>query len=244
MDLAVQAMSGVMSITGFPDNPPVKAGPAIADFNAGIHLYGGIVTALLERERTGIARSVEVSMFEAIYPTLASNIGLVGGEAKDQSPRTGNRHGGLSISPYNVYMCKDGHCAILANNQHQWEALVRYFDQAWAVDDPRYATMYERVKRMDEVDALVAAWVKEQPREEIFHGLVAVGVPCAPVRELPEVMRDEHLHARKSLVDIDHPIFGPLTLPTSPIIYEGVERGIRWPSRSLGEDQDSIAPDG
>ena len=89
---------------------------------------------------------------------------------------------------------------------------------------------------------MVAAWVKDRPKEEIFKGLVAVGVPCAPVRELGEVMRDAHLHARKALVDIDHPVYGPVTLPTSPIIYEGVPRDIRWPSRKLGEDQDSISP--
>lgn len=179
-------------------------------------------------------------MFEAIYPTLASNIGLIGGEASEQSPRTGNRHGGLSICPYNVYRCADGYCAILANNAHQWEALVRYFGQDWAITDPRYESMYERVKHMDEVDAMVSEWVRDRPREEIFKGLVAVGVPCSPVRELPEVMADEHLHARKALVEVDHPVYGPLILPTSPIIYEEVPRDIRWPSRKLGEDQDSI----
>ena len=110
MDLAIQAMSGVMNVTGYPDRPPVKAGPAIADFNAGIHLYGAVMTALLERERTGVARAVEVSMLEAIYPALASNIGLMYGASADRNPRTGNRHGGLSISPYNVYECRDGFC--------------------------------------------------------------------------------------------------------------------------------------
>src|SRR5690606_22070149 len=109
MDLAIQAMVGIMSVTGYPDRPPVKAGPAIADFNAGVHLYAAVVTALLERERTGIVRSVEVSMMEAIYPALASNIGLMHSKAANHSPRTGNRHGGLSISPYNVYECKDGY---------------------------------------------------------------------------------------------------------------------------------------
>jgi len=240
MDLAVQAMSGVISVTGYPDQPPVKAGAAICDFNAGVHLYGGIVTALFERERTGVARTVEVAMFEAIYPALASNLGLMSGTHKDQSPRTGNRHGGLSISPYNVYECADGFCAILANNEHQWQALVRYFGQEWAITDPRYATMYERVKRIDEVDALVAGWVRNLPREEVFRGLVAVGVPSSPVRELTEVMRDEHLHARNALIDVDHPIYGPLTVPTSPIVYENVPRDIRWPSRKLGEDQQIV----
>lgn len=240
MDLAIQAMSGIMSVTGFAENPPVKAGAAIADFNAGVHLYGGIVTALLERERTGRARTVEVAMFEAIYPALASNLGLMGGTHRDRSPRTGNRHGGLSISPYNVYKCLDGYCAILANNEHQWQALTRYFGQEWAISDPRYATMYERVKRIDEVDALVASWASTQRKEELFLGLVALGVPCSPVRELSEVMADKHLHERGALVDVEHPLFGQMTLPTSPLVYEGWQRTIRWPSRVLGADQESV----
>lgn len=241
MDLAVQAMSGVMSVTGFPENPPVKAGPAICDFNAGVHLYGAVMTALLERERTGRARAVEVSMFEAIYPALASNLGLMHGTNSDRPARTGNMHGGLSISPYNVYRCKDGYCAILANNEHQWQALARYFGQEWAIDDPRYVTMYDRVRNIDEVDALVASWAAEQTKEQLFEGLIARGVPASPVRELSEVTQDAHLHARRALVEVDHPLYGPLTLPTSPLVFEGLERGIRWPSRALGADQDSLA---
>jgi CoA:oxalate CoA-transferase len=240
MDLAVQAMSGVMSVTGFPDNPPVKAGAAIADFNAGIHLYGAIMTALLERERTGVARSVEVAMFEAIYPALASNLGLLSGRHKERSPRTGNRHGGLSICPYNVYPCRDGHVAILANNEQQWRALCRYFGQDTIAADARYATMFERVRRIDEVDSLVAGWARARDKEDLFQGLVAVGVPCSPVREIPEVIADPHLHARRALVNVAHPIYGQMTLPTSPLVYEGLERGIRWPSPQLGADQEDI----
>lgn len=237
MDLAIQAMVGIMSVTGYSDRPPVKAGPAIADFNAGVHLYAAVVTALLERERTGVARSVEVSMMEAIYPALASNIGLMHGQSPDRSPRTGNRHGGLSISPYNVYECKDGHCAILANNDPQWIALTRYFGQDWAATDPRYRTMYERVKRMEEVDALVAAWAREQTKDELFRGLVAARVPCAPVRELSEVVNDPHLLQRRALLHIDHRLYGRIPVPTSPLIFEGMPRDIRWPSKALGEDQ-------
>jgi len=242
MDLAVQAMSGVMSVTGFPENPPVKAGPAICDFVAGTHVYAGVVTALLERERTGVARRVEVSMFEAIYPALASNIGLMGGSLKDQDSRTGNRHGGLSISPYNVYRAKDGWVAVLCNGDKHWERLCRHFGAEWAVTDPRFATMNARVVNMLEVDELVAGWVGPLGKEEGFRGMVEAGVPCAPVREIPEVLQDEHLHARGALVEVDHPLFGPLVLPTSPIIYEGLERSIRWPSRSLGEDQEEVLP--
>ena len=77
MDLTVQAATGIMSITGFPDSPPVKAGNAVADFLGGIHLYAGIVTALFERAQTGSGRLVEVSMQDAVYPSLASNLGFL-----------------------------------------------------------------------------------------------------------------------------------------------------------------------
>ena len=76
MDLTVQAMSGVMSITGEADGPPMKAGPALCDFFGGVHLYGAIVTALFERERTGEGRFVEVAMLDAVYPSLSSALGL------------------------------------------------------------------------------------------------------------------------------------------------------------------------
>ncbi|OWU85934.1 formyl-CoA transferase [Oceanicola sp. 22II-s10i] len=237
MDLAVQAMSGVMSITGFPENPPLKAGPAICDFNAGVHLYAGVMTALVERERTGRARSVEVSMFEAIYPALASNLGLVG---TGVNPQTGNHHGGLSLCPYNVYRAADGWLAILCNSDAMWRRLTGYFGQDWAADDPRYVTMRERCNRMAEVDALIDEWLTGRPKAEVFAGLVDAGVPCAPVREIPEVMADEHMHARGMLQNVDHPLFGDVVLPSSPIIYEDLERGYRWPSKALGEDNDRI----
>ena len=123
MDLTVQAMSGVMSITGFPDRPPIKAGPALCDFFAGIHLYGGVLTALYEREKTGRGRVVEVSMQESVYASLGSNLGMYHGLGNKNPPRTGNRHGGLAEAPYNVYPTADGYVAIICNNNRHSDAL-------------------------------------------------------------------------------------------------------------------------
>ena len=100
MDLTVQAMSGVMSITGEADGPPMKAGPALCDFFGGVHLYGAIVTALFERERTGEGRFVEVAMLDAVYPSLSSALGLWYGTQGAAPARTGNRHSGLAEAPY------------------------------------------------------------------------------------------------------------------------------------------------
>src|SRR3546814_3678808 len=88
MDLTIQAMTGVMHTTGYADRPPVKAGPAIADFFAGIHLYGAIATALFERERTGVVRRLEVAMQDAVYPSLSSSLGLQWGSSGAEVARS------------------------------------------------------------------------------------------------------------------------------------------------------------
>src|SRR4051812_14798308 len=108
MDLTVQAMSGVMDITGFAEREPVKAGPALCDFFAGVHLYGGIVTALLDRERTGRGRTVEVSMLDAVYASMSSQLGMSFGIGWDDAGRTGNRHGGAAGSPHKVFSTPPG----------------------------------------------------------------------------------------------------------------------------------------
>lgn len=240
MDLIVQAMSGILSVTGFPDAPPVKAGPAVCDMMTGIHLYAATVTALLERERTGRARAVEVAMLEATYPSFASNIGQLYGTSGEYQPRTGNRHGGKSLAPYNVYRTRDGYLALVANNDAHWLRIVNYFGQQWAGDDPRFKDVRSRVANEDELDRLIESWTMTQGKEDLFKGLTAAGVPCGPVRELPEVIADPHLHARKALLDIEHPDYGPVVVPTSPLCFEGLERTIRWPSRALGADQELL----
>jgi CoA:oxalate CoA-transferase len=103
MDVTVQAMTGVLAVTGFPEGGPVKAGPAVSDFFGGVHLYGAIVTALYRRALTGVGSSVEVAMMSAVYPSLLSNLGLAREGAK-ATRRTGNRQGGLNMAPYNVYV--------------------------------------------------------------------------------------------------------------------------------------------
>jgi len=95
----------LMSVTGFADRPPVKAGPALCDFFGGTHLYAGIMTALFERERTGRGRLVEVSMQEAVYASLASNLGLHYGSGGQTPARTGNRHGGPCSRPWRAKTC-------------------------------------------------------------------------------------------------------------------------------------------
>jgi formyl-CoA transferase len=242
MDLTVQAMAGFMSITGFADGPPVKAGPAVADFLAGVHLYGAVVTALLERERTGVARAVEVSMLEAnTFPLLSALSLLKPGETARPPPaRVGNRHGGLSLCPYNVYPCADGHIAIITGNEAQWRGLLRALGQEAVEEDPRFRTVRDRCARMDLVDAMVGGWTARHPKAALFALLLAERVPCAPVRTLDEVIEDPHLHARGALERVEHPGFGPITVPHSPLRFAGLPPEPHVPTGALGADSRAV----
>jgi crotonobetainyl-CoA:carnitine CoA-transferase CaiB-like acyl-CoA transferase len=235
MDLTVQATSGVMSITGFPDGPPLKAGAAFVDFMSGIHLYAAVVTALYERQITGRGRLVEVAMQETVYPALASNLSFLYNSKGEVPPRTGNRHGGLAIAPYNVYATRDGHVAINIVKEVHWIALLEAMQRPDLKTDPRYASNALRCQRMEEVDALVEAWTRTLPRDEVMALMRRHRIPSAPVRNLREVMNDPHMHQRGMLETIDHPELGSIVVPTSPLRYHGADKVATTPSPSVGE---------
>ncbi len=243
MDLTVQAMAGVMSVTGYPDRPPVKAGPALCDFLGGVHLYGALVTALYERERTGRGRLVEVSMQEAVYPSLASNLGLFYGSGGDTPPRTGNRHGGLAEAPYNVYPTRDGYIAIICVGETHWQSLTRAMGRDDLCHDPRFRSLGERVAHIEEIDALVGGFTARFDKQELFDLLMRHRVPCAPVRDLVEVVNDAHMHERGALHWIDHPIYGRVVLPHSPLRFDGVAPLPIAPSGELGRDNGAVLGD-
>jgi CoA:oxalate CoA-transferase len=234
MDLVMQAMCGVIDSTGHPDQPPVKSGAAVCDFLAGIHLYGAIMTALYEREHTGVARVVEVSMQDATYASLSSNLGMLHARGDEAPARTGNRHGGLGVSPYNVYPTNDGYVVLNAPGDHHFRAILEVMGRQDLMDDPRFLTRTSRVQNMKAVDDLVEAWTKTLGRNEIARRMLAAKVPCAPVRELSEVTVDENMHARGSLQWVDHPTLGRVVLPHSPLVFEGAPRRAIEPSLPLG----------
>jgi CoA:oxalate CoA-transferase len=234
MDLVMQAMCGVINSTGYPDQPPVKAGAALCDFMAGIHLYGAIMTALYARERTGKGSVVEVSMQDATYASLASNLGMLHARGAQAPERTGNRHGGLGISPYNVYATADGYVVLNAPGDHHFRSMLDVMGRSDLKDDPRFLTRGTRVVHFAEVDALIEGWTRTLTKDEVARRMLAAKVPCAPVRKLSEVMQDENMHARGSLQWIDHPELGRVVLPHSPLVFEGIPRRRIEPSLPLG----------
>jgi formyl-CoA transferase len=233
-------MSGIMDITGFPEREPVKAGPALCDFFAGVHLYGGIVTALLDRERTGRGRAVEVAMLDSVYASLASTLGMSFGVGWKEAGRTGNRHGGLAESPYNVYPTSDGYIAIICVGEQHWKNLLDAMGRAELGTDPRFENLKTRVAHMNLIDDLVSNFTKQYDKQDLFALLMKHRVPCAPVRTLMEVVNDPHLHQRGMLQWIDHPELGRIVVQGSPIRFDGAPPLPHEPSERLGANNETV----
>jgi formyl-CoA transferase len=239
MDISIQAMSGAMAVTGFPDGPPTKIGPALCDFSCGVHLYGAVVTALYEREKTGQGQKVEVAMLDAIYFSLASSLGLYFasgnyGGAVNFPQRTGNTHSGRAAAPYSVYETRDGHIAILCTNNKHWVSLTKVMGLAELGTDPRYDTPKKRAHSSQEVDKIVGDFAEGYTRDELFALLSPHHIPCAPVRDLAEITNDPHLHQRGMLEWMQHPQYGRIAAARSPLRFE--KQGVvpLQPSAELG----------
>ena len=224
MDFTIQAASGVMSLTGFPGGPPTRTGAPYVDILGGAHLYAGLMTALLERERTGVGRLVEVAMVEAVYSCLATGLDQYFRADSKVPARSGNAFANFNRAPYNVYEAKDGHVAIILVTEAQWQNLLRAMGRDDLKDDPRFINNDARVKHYDQTEALVNAWTNTHTRAEIFAATSRFRIPCAPVRDIEEVMHDPHMHERGMLETVEHYDYGPVVLPNSPLRFHGADK--------------------
>jgi CoA:oxalate CoA-transferase len=239
MDFTIQAASGIMSVTGDPSGPPMKAGPTLVDFMGGIHLYAAVITALYQRDHTGEGQLVEVAMQETVYPTLASSYDyhLRTGQVP---PRAGNRQAGMSAAPYNAFPTQDGYVAIHVVTEGHWQNLLKAMGRTDLADDPRFRSNTERTANMAATEALVTEWTTSLPKAEIVAAAKRYKIPCAPVRNAIEVMNDAHMHERGMLERIDHPSLGPIVVPNSPLRLHGADRVPPIASPKLGQHNQDV----
>ena len=240
MDVTIQASSGMMSVTGMPDGPPMRAGASIVDFLSGVHLYAGIMTALYERTQTGEGRLVEVAMQDTAYPTLASNLGFTYRGSGALPPRVGNRHGGLALAPYNVYEASDGHIAVVCVTEPHWHKMLAAMGREDLKHDPRFSTNKARVENLAQTDEVVQQWASSRTRDELVALSKHHGFPAAPVRNLIEVMNDPHMHARGMLEWFEDEDLGRIVLPGSPLMIHGADRVATVSSPKLGQHNQEI----
>jgi crotonobetainyl-CoA:carnitine CoA-transferase CaiB-like acyl-CoA transferase len=240
MDITLQAMTGVMSITGEGDGPPLKTAATFADFLGGVHLYAGIVTALVARGRTGQGSTVDISMQDCVFPTLATALGSYFVAGRQQGPRVGNRHPGLALAPYNVYPASDGYVAIICIREGHFRKLCAAMEQPALAEDPRFVTNADRCRNMLALDALVGAWSQGLTRAEIFARAQSHGVICAPVNALDDVINDPQLHARGTLEWREHPALGEIPQAHTPLRFREFTPPDLTDVPELGADTDRV----
>lgn len=246
-DPVAQAAGGVISVTGHPDQPPVKPGPTFGDTGAGLHACIGVLAALHHREVTGKGQRVEVSMQESMinFCRIAYARQLMTGRACE---RVGNKSPLGSSAPSDIFPCKPGGpddwCFIYTSrvgNKH-WDRLIVLMGREDLAEDPRFATPDLRREHNDAVDEIISAWTRQFTKHELMALLGEAQIPGGAVLNTLELSEDEHLRKREMFVDVDHPQRGRYTTPGWPVKMSGSHVPVAA-APVLGADNEAIYRD-
>lgn len=194
-DLAIQAQSGFMSITGESGGPPAKAGVAVIDVACGLHAVNGILGALFHKERTGEIKRVRVSLWDAAIDLLVNQVHNVLASGEDPT-RMGSAH--PNLVPYRAFEANDGWFVIAVGSDPQWEKLVSALQIEDAID-PTWSTNSGRISARAEVEALISSRVADFSRDELVG--ILVGIPNSPVNTISEALADPQSIARGILTE-------------------------------------------
>ena len=211
-DGVAQAMAGALSVTGYPDGPPLLPGPTTGDSGTGVQVALAILAAYVERLRTGEGQRIEVAMQEAMTYYLRTRIAMAPGWGTQPAPRAGT--GRMAVN--NLYPCKGGgpndHVMIMAVTPRMFGDLCRAMGRPELADDPRFARARDRLENGDALMAEIAAWTSRHTKHEIATLLAEAGVPGGPVLDTAEVLRDPHLVERGFVQSIEHPEHGEVPI--------------------------------
>jgi CoA:oxalate CoA-transferase len=211
-DVVAQAMGGLMSVTGYPDGEPLKAGCSLGDYMGGYNGAIAILAALYYRKVSGEGQAIDISMQDGIwamvFPDRANYF-----DTHVVPKRFGNKLS--SSAPFGAYNAKDGYVVICTITDPQWQKVLQAMGREDLMSEQRYATRENRTKNMEEVDCLVQAWCKEKTVEEVFSSLKKFGVPCSPLPTFDQVASDPHLLSREMIVEVDQPVSGKVKLSGS-----------------------------
>lgn len=239
-DATVQAAAGLMSLTGFPDGPPTKAGSSIADGIAGIFAVAGVLAALHNRQRTGEGQHVDISMVDALF-SLIFDEPLDCYELLNLPPRLGNRI--MRFSPFNSYPTKDGWIVVGAASTQHWHSILKAIGREELIGDARFEEISERLARNAEVDAIIHTWSAERTSGEALKRLRAFDAVCEQVHDIDDIKSWPHLRAREMLVDLVHPMLGAVGgvhAPGFPIKMSDAPSNYERPAPLIGDHNEEI----
>ena len=236
-DLLVQAMGGVMSITGEPDGEPMKVGVAISDITAGLYAATAILAALAARERTGRGDRIDISLLDATVSWLA-NVASSYLVTREPPKRYGNAH--ASIVPYQAFRAADDYFVVAVGNDGQWQRFCRAIERPDLATDERFRTNPQRVERRATLLPLLEQHFATRPAAYWLERLEQAEVPAAPVNTLDRVFADPQVLARSMLVEAQHPTIGTLRMTGSPLKLRSIETRPLEPPPLLGQHTEEV----
>jgi formyl-CoA transferase len=236
-DIIGQAMGGLMSITGWPDSPPTRAGTAIGDILSALYTCIGILAALQVREKTREGQNVDVALVDSVYASLENIPQKVFVEGKVPG-RIGNRY--EFIYPYDSFEARDGWVIIGIANDVIWR---RFVDASGIEElrDARFDRNPSRVDHHESIREVIRGWVSERSVEDVVSKLNGNGVPSCPIYDLKQASEDLHIGgARGMTVEREQPGLGPVTLLGNPIKMSATDPTPRGPAPELGGDTNLV----
>lgn len=232
-DIIAQGMSGIMMMTGLQGSRPVKVGIAMNDIAAGITTTYAVLGALIGRLRHGVGQYVETSLLEAGLAWTHWEFAAYFGAA-ERPTATGTRH--RRAAPYQALRTKDGYVTVGANTEKLWRALcMEVCEQPGWMDDARFRTNSLRVANVDALEAVIESVLTTQPTAHWVDRLDKAGIPGGPVYTYEQAVADPHILDRRMVVDVDHPVIGPMKNIGLPVKSSGSLAAIRRPAPLLGE---------
>lgn len=236
-DAVVQAMGGIMSITGEKDGKPTRVGSSIGDISAGMFTAIGILAAIESRHSSGKGQKVDVAMLDCQVAMLENAIAryYVNGEV----PRPyGNRH--TSIVPFETFETSDGEIMVAAGNNNLWAKLCECLGIPELIDDQRFKDNPLRNENYDELRPLLTPPFKLKTIKEWQDCLDKQGIPNGPINSIDMVVSDPQVIAREMIVEIEHPVAGNMKMPGIPIKLSSTPGRIRTPAPVLGQHSEEI----
>jgi crotonobetainyl-CoA:carnitine CoA-transferase CaiB-like acyl-CoA transferase len=231
-DTIAQAMSGMMSATGHPDMPPAKAGVPVADIGTGMFGAFGILCAYIARQRTGAGQHIDTSLFDTsiALSLMEAATFLAGGELPSPLGSTHRRN-----APHGAFRVKDGYIAIAADSAHFWKHFCQILGLESLLDDPRFKTNAERVANKHLLQEIVEGVTTTQAGHYWLEQLEAAEIPCGPVNTYAEVFTDPHVLARQMLMEVQHPVAGPVRMTGINVKLSATPGELRLPAPTLGQ---------
>ncbi len=237
-DMVVQAMGGIMSITGCGDGEPVRVGTSLGDLTAGLYTALGIVTALFNRIQSGEGVKVDIGMLDCQVAFLENAIARFTSSGEIPKP-LGARH--PSIAPFGAFKTLDSHIIIAAGNDTLFASLVDTLGLSPLKVDEKYSTNPARVANVEELKAELEKALASKSTSEWLEIINGAGVPCAPINTVKDVVEDPHVNARNMIIETHDPVAGIIKMAGNPVKLSGFEDpAVRPTAPALDGDRQQI----